>query len=340
MGLHDLALKEHVNSSNITALSLKAAFNQASKYQIIPSTESVYAKILKDFDFAIRFAKTHEEEIALQYNRGLFVELTTSRLPDGFEIVPVLSSRVFDDKIQLVRKEFNKNIDRKFTSFISFKYPYELKKLGVAEKHLNIFKNGWLPKIGEKLIYDLNRDHIIECSLAGKFATTQQDDKFNKAATSNTFIVNHFLNLLLLPQKIHQLKNSINHIQFDLYNRKNIKNDEWFLMLIPKKNPETSGFITHPQSDERKFGIIFNAASDKEFIEHIKPKISIRPPTCKPKTITVDIDLNKKKIDRPKQQTASSYNNQVNAGGYKQDHSSKKKHKKKSKHSRFRVAKK
>jgi len=177
-------------------------------------------------------------------------------MPTGFELVPVLISRVSDEERQAVRGEFYPNISKRFIRFLGENHKKELIDLGVASGFIHSIKQGHMPRIKDSPIYDVNIDHIIECSTGGTFSRDKETDPHNSSMIHKSFIVNHFNNLVLIPQEIHKFKNYIKDAQINLY-RNNLSNDNvWFLMLTPKKMPNTSGYICHPQKNNELYGII------------------------------------------------------------------------------------
>jgi|GEM_PF-6032231 len=264
-------LKEHVNSSNITGLSLSAAFNEKSRDQIAPTTDELYRKITRDFDYRINFAETIKERDHFINNKEKFVDLMKAELPDGFEIVPVLFSKVKRDAQGVVRKEYCGEVHKRFLRFLGENHKEELLKLGFDECFIKSLKTGILPRSENKLIYALSIDHIIERSEGGLFSIEKDEDTHNISKGSHSYLVNHFNNLVLMPQKIHNLKNALNAAQCALhYNTPNARNGIWYLMLAPKANTSTSGFVCVPQNNNEKYGILPSGKKAKPADKSIK----------------------------------------------------------------------
>jgi len=265
-------VESKVTSQNITGISLSASFNIASAKQIeVPTVSYLIKKISADFDKRIFELKNSPlEQESFRQSKERFLASVNGEIPEGFELVPVLAHpKNFKGHYEECTKEYDKTIQSQFTKFVAEKYLPYFKKMGVSKYVTRLMQEGFI--LGDAFYASI--DHIIERSLAGKLAAKKAKDPNNKENNSYVSLINHFNNLVLIPQKIHNLKNTIRDAQFDLYP---ISEPTYMLMLTPKQaggnDPE---FMAQLNPNNQKFGI--KIKTDEEVASSIIEYLNNRP---------------------------------------------------------------
>lgn len=169
-------------------------------------------------------------------------------VPDGFELKPLVYTRVSTKQNKVVYEEFRRKVRPRFYQYLAQTQKRELRAMGICEYGIRRMAKGQHPRNRDGRDYAVSIDHIIERSGAGQMSYEKaQDPLMNETykkgqTTPEIFKVNHFSNLILLPDHIHfDRKNVINEIQ---QLQKNVRPGEsiWALMMIPKRTKQNGLF--------------------------------------------------------------------------------------------------
>ena len=244
-------LREQINADNITEITRQYALScrgiPSEDLPPAPTAEELIKDILEKLSLKIEsLEKTikleniessqtpHKLELKRFKRKQAEFENLLKQPLNSFKLVPVLYSKVDRKLLEKSRKNFYKKVKPDFLKHLAKNYPDELYAIGICETGIEHMLNGHAPKDKEDNLYNINVDHIIELSGAGRLLSKE-----------GTSIANKYTNLIFLPEQIHQAKNSLNSLQYSLFNEKNP--EEWFLMLIPEKPKSGSGLIAIPQ---------------------------------------------------------------------------------------------
>ncbi len=186
----------------------------------------------------------NEEKQSLDLFNGTY---QNNKAPEGFDIKMVFFEKVSSEANNFARNEFVHSVKAHFIRFLVEKELDALKKLGVCDHGISVMKNGKLPVDKNGIKYLLTIDHENECIGGGRKTKEKGKDKIKDEYllginNKDTYIINHFKNLRLLQDPIHDLKNALNRLQ-----RTSFIPDEkgqWVAMLLPKKE----GFIAPYQN--------------------------------------------------------------------------------------------
>lgn len=218
---------------------------------------------LRDFERAAADRK-HERALANQQ----MMEKIITRPPEGFKFAPVVFSRISKEQNQEVVKEFSKKVRPKFMKFLAENHAADLKKLGICDHGIERMKNGFDPADQGGRVYDVSVDHIIERAGSGRLGLEQAVDPLMPPGSAPTFKINHFLNLILLPHKLHTLKNTVNTIQSVAERPEG--SSTWCYMLVPDdRTPENPRFTHVPQKGAiNPYNVLFRDLKPEDLIGH------------------------------------------------------------------------
>lgn len=179
-------------------------------------------------------------------------EALAAALPQGFALVPVLYTRVPRARQASMESEYTFSVRQRFLKFLGQTQQPALRALGICEHGIARMARGLDPATVTGERYDVNIDHIIERCGSGTITDSRRRDELRGDAQADTYPVNHFNNLLLLPQDIHDYKNRLNSLQ-------NIgalgeRESCWILMLTPQASAQHPGYVCPPQPQERSLG--------------------------------------------------------------------------------------
>ena len=229
-------MHDKVSAKNVCELTAAHAFSHhsagtppTSEYMIDQISRNIYLKNKS-------LAKIKEQQGIL--------ENIIENVPDGFCLTPVWYSRIENEQNSDVRKEYNKNVRRAFLNYLATHHAEELSTLGICENGIACMKRDTTPVNTDGMLYDVTIVHIVEKFGGGLFSEEKEIDPLRPDEKTPTFIVNHFNNLILLPEKIHQFKNTLNRLQ----NINEMKPGEVALVLT--LIPETNGFVSPPQTSK------------------------------------------------------------------------------------------
>ena len=176
------------------------------------------------------------------------------RVPNGFRLAPVWYTRGVSSQNKVLEPEFHAIVRPAFLRYLAANHTAELSALGMCEKGIEQLSKGLDPIDSTGRLYAVNVDHIIERAGGGVISATEhaEIDPLMPQGSGPTHRINHFSNLILMPIHVHEIKNSLNHLQFRLKkNGPDIKEGEsiWMLMLVPETGPEHTGYVAQPQGN-------------------------------------------------------------------------------------------
>ncbi len=172
-------------------------------------------------------------------------EKIVNNVPQGFRLVPVLYSKIDRDHNAHVYSEFGKEVRRPFLQYCATHHAKELAALGICAEGIEQMKMGFDPVDENGSFYAVNIDHIVERSGGGQMSKKRGPDPLMPAGSRSNFLVNHFDNLILIPEQVHEIKNILNDLQQAASTRN--KSSAWVLMLVPEVDAAHSGFVAQPQ---------------------------------------------------------------------------------------------
>ena len=218
---------------------------------------------LKDFEKASA-DKRHERALANQQ----LMERIMGSPPDGFEFVPIVFTRISKEQNQEVMREFSKKVRPCFMQFLAKSHAADLRKMGICDHGIERMKNGFDPADEKGRVYDVSVDHIIERAGSGKFGLEKAVDPLMPPGSPPTFKVNHFANFILIPQKLHNLKNTINAQQS--VSERAEGTSTWCYMLVPAdRTPENPRFVHAPGTPApNPYNVLFRDLKSEDLIGH------------------------------------------------------------------------
>lgn len=200
--------------------------------------------------------KDHRIKIAQAKSKLEKLDHLLQNLPNDMELATVLYSKPKSGKSKTAMNEFSHRVKPQFFKFLAKNYSSDLKRMGICDHGIKKMTRGLAPTDDQGHFYNVSVDHIIERSGGGKMTLKRSVDpmlaKFSGDDRQETFEINHFKNLILLPDDVHtQAKNYLNTLQ-GLNDINYGDRPKWCVMLVPKLRSKTSPFIHVPRADKRK----------------------------------------------------------------------------------------
>lgn len=140
--------------------------------------------------------------------------------------------------------------------------------MGICDHGIERMKNGFDPADSRGRVYSLSVDHIIERAGSGRMGLEKAVDPLMPPGSPPTYKVNHFSNLILLPQKLHDLKNTINSLQS--VSERPVGSSTWCYMLVPdQRTAENPRFAHVPAAHApNPFSVLFRETRSEDLIGH------------------------------------------------------------------------
>ncbi len=226
-----------VSAASIPHLTAGAACNDllslSSSRTVIPAVEDLIA--------AVR---------AGDPARAAAFDAMLAKVPEGFALAPALYVRIPHAKNAALESEYLFSVRQHFLKFLAASQRGALRDLGICEHGIARMARGLDPATADGRRYHVSVDHIIERFGSGRLSDARAPDAARGGA--ETYPVNHFANLILLPQDVHDLKNSLNAAQ----GIHDLKDGEcrWILMLVPVTSARHHGFVAAPQGEGAAVG--------------------------------------------------------------------------------------
>jgi hypothetical protein len=299
----DLAMTR-ISAATITATTAAAGFHDPANPQTPPTAEELI-NILRG-QIQKKTADIKSGKLSAFHPAGGAMKMPTdimlaravedqraldellSDVPQGFKLVPVFYSKIPSDTNRRLEREYSNRVRHLFLQFLANEHSDELRALGIAECGIERMKGGFDPIDEKGLYYEVNVDHVIERSGCGQWSKTPTPDPLQPPTIGDKYPVNHFDNLILLPESIHQFKNKLNDLQKpdNLTPGKGI----WMLMLVAEETPTCSGYVCPPQDPAHPKYALQHRAEDMntllgrigwaiERIEELMQKLEDHPAT-------------------------------------------------------------
>ncbi len=229
-------MSTHVSAETVTSITAAPAFSAGKPADPAPSVRHMIREVRK------RIEDTGGGRAQLQLAK--FNEIV-SNTPAGFQLAPVFYSRTSTTS---ARDQHNGTTDNSFCSpfiqYIAEHHQDELRRLGISDYGISYMIEGVYPIDENGQQYRVNVDHVIEIAGSGTWASETAPDPLTKDGAVK-LRVNHFSNMILVPEQVHAWKNELNEMQ----GLSNLSTGEgkWALMLVPVVSNGHSGFIAPPQ---------------------------------------------------------------------------------------------
>lgn len=260
-------MAKRVSAETITEITSSPGFvpsgkalNTPSSDDIIQSTRLDIAGRIEKFENALLRANSHEDTLRARESLNKAVadkqhfETALKEVPEGFKLVPVFYSKVKQEENAAIHEEYLTNVRSRFLQFVGENHADAARKLGLCDHAIERMKRGLDPADSEGRPYEMNIDHIVERAGSGLWAQSKAKDPDASADTEDKFRQNHYGNLILIPEKIHNYKNMLNNLQrMSLLQPGESK---WILMMVPERNEQNAGFICPPQTPGSRWDIL------------------------------------------------------------------------------------
>lgn len=242
------------SASPITAVTASPDFHGQSAIPAVPSVEDLIADIYQSFseekihirpgyEITARERQLHQQRTQ---KRHADFDNILSNLPEGFELVPVFYTHTDPNQRLRLQMEYFTSVRGAFLQFLAQNHADELRALGISERGIRRMWEKQDPVDEKGRYYALNIDHVVEQTASGSWGASKHIDPLRSSDVGPKYPVNHFGNLILLPEYIHDLKNRLNIIQ-RTYSI-DVEGAKWVLALVPKRDHVCSGFVAAPQN--------------------------------------------------------------------------------------------
>ena len=168
-----------------------------------------------------------------------------AKLPQGFALVPVLYTRIEKSHNAQLESEYVLSVRQRFLKFLGQTQQQSLRALGICEHGIARMARGLDPATVSGDRYDLSVDHIIERNGSGALSNARAKDPLRAADNAESWPVNHFDNLILMQQDIHDYKNRLNALQG--IGQMRVGESRWILSLAPVVTAQSPGFVASVQ---------------------------------------------------------------------------------------------
>lgn len=227
-----------VSAANITHLTLATADPAAASTPPLSPPPSIEELISR--------ARRGTSDRVAAFNAVL------AQIPDGFALAQVLFTRINKSTNASIEGEYLFSVRPRFLKFLAETQQANLRDLGICDHGIARMARGLDPATTDGRRYELSVDHIIERFGSGALSASREKDPQRSDAQALTYPVNHFGNLILLQQDIHNLKNALNAAQ-GIHNLKEGES-RWILMLVPVTTARRHGYVAAPQPKDAGLG--------------------------------------------------------------------------------------
>lgn len=252
-----------VNTTTILDITRNAAYRQPKSSP--PDLKSIFnqkagrAEIIIDFQKATR--PTHAQKMRVTQKDIADANQALKDIPEGFRLQKLIYTRVSQDQNKEVYKEFRDVVRPRFMRFLAENHAEDLKTLGICDYGIKRMSQGIDPCDKDGRLYDISVDHVIERAGGGRLSYEKAEDADLKKLCEDdefqtTYKINHFDNLMLLPNEVHfKRKNAINDIQ-QLHRGLDENESVWGMMIIPVRSANSGEYVYRPLPDRQKdFGV-------------------------------------------------------------------------------------
>lgn len=240
-------MSTHVSAETVTSITAAPEFTAGKAADAPPTTRELIRQIRQKLSKAgdgrsqIQLAKLNE---------------IVSNTPAGFQLAPVFYSRVTtrdarDQHNGILRDQESGVADHSFCSpflqYLAENHQDELRRLGISDYGISYMLEGVYPIREDGQQYLVNVDHVVEIAGSGVWAAQTAPDPLAAPDSAPKLRVNHFSNLILLPEQVHEWKNALNDMQG--LSGLTPGDGKWALMLVPTTaNGRYSGYVAPPQN--------------------------------------------------------------------------------------------
>lgn len=250
-------MKQKVSAETITELTKSADFADPASIPPQPSVDELIAAIHARIE--AKYPQDHSAGHAAQSFRAANIKGEKARLqgifdniPVGFKVAPVYYKKPSAQYKDEVFDEYSFRVRPNFLRFLAENHAAALKELGICSSGIHRMRRGLDPARVDGSIYDVSIDHIIERSGSGAFVARKTIDPQAPEGQGAVSEVNHFNNLVLLPDSIHLVKNALNDMQ------RPSKMEEglglWMLMIVPTCENRRCGYVAPAQPEGSRYG--------------------------------------------------------------------------------------
>ena len=266
-------MTKRVSANTITEITAAPGFAPPGKDPSPPAVSDLQDQIRQDLDDYIAFRKGQLEaepkdnpnpKAQQNYDKAVArraqFEDVINDVPAGFKLVPVKYAKISQEENAAIHHEYLKNVRSRFLQFVGENHADDLKALGICDVGIERMRKGLDPADETGRPYEVNIDHIIERSGSGLWAKSKETDPDQKAEVEPKFRQNHFGNLILLPEEIHEYKNTLNNMQRigDLQPGQS----KWILMMVPERSEQQAGFVCPPQQKGTRWDVLRQRPND------------------------------------------------------------------------------
>jgi hypothetical protein len=268
-----------VCAKTITELTSSPAFQNAGQ---VPSSAPTAEQLAEKIRRRLQTEWQTQQDIALSAPRGKdrsrqesaaqnalrnlqrFNDMLQS-VPEGFSLQPVYYASVTKKENEEAHREYIRHVRPRFFQFLAQNHAEELSRLGICAHGIGRMKNGLDPATEDGRYYQVNIDHVVERAGSGLWATQSVPDP-DDAGNKGRLRVNHFGNLTLLIESVHEYKNALNEIQ--QVSSTPDGQGVWCLMMVPQRAENSSGFVCAPQKDAERHALRFRACDFERKISY------------------------------------------------------------------------
>jgi hypothetical protein len=266
-------LTKRVSAETITEITSAPGFSPPGKVPSPPSIDDLHQEIRNNLaDNAAHWARMAKMQPAVNPDQRILQKAEKSQsqkeqfeeiikdVPQGFKLVPVLYSKITQEENAAIHQEYLKNVRSRFLQFVGENHADDLKALGISDYGIERMKKGLDPSDADGKQYETNIDHIIERSGSGLWAQSKETDPDQRSGVEPKFRQNHFGNMILLPEEIHEYKNTLNNLQRigDLQPGQS----KWILMMVPERSAQQPGFVCPPQKAGSRWDVLRHRPND------------------------------------------------------------------------------
>ncbi|MFH1159234.1 MAG: hypothetical protein V1721_10220 [Pseudomonadota bacterium] len=230
---------EKMSTRNISELTAAGAFPNRPAPPA-PTTEQMIDDIRRDLRLTDKSGVRPDVGKRVQEFEDI-----VKNVPRGFRLTPVWYSKINIDRNSSVMREFSFHVRADFLKYLATDHAVELAQLGICENGIDRMKTGKDPVDKDGVRYAVAIDHTLPRAGGGPWSKKKEIDPLRPAYDRRLFPVNHFNNLILLPEQVHGFKHTLDELQGVRHMK--YRESAWMLMLIPETGPGLSGFVAPPQ---------------------------------------------------------------------------------------------
>lgn len=172
-------------------------------------------------------------------------EKLIANVPQGFRLTPVFFMRSVASSNRSVKTEYLLNTRSAFFHYLAENHADDLLRMGLPRAAVRRMRHYLEPADEKGNYYALSVDHIIERSCTGQWSRRKIPDIDRHPDDAPRYPVNHFGNLMLMTDALHDYKNHLGDVQ--RAGRAIQGAPRWVLMLTPERDDVFAGFVSPAQ---------------------------------------------------------------------------------------------